>query len=168
MEKISRRTFMKKSLAAAGIIGISHLPLPSTVKAAGSEEELATLIDINKRIGCEACVDACREVNSWKFPEPQKPFPEMVPRRVKVSDWSDKRDVTDRLTPYNWLFIQEATMTVGGEEQTLTFPRRCMHCQNPPCANLCPWGAARKLKNGITKIEPDICLGGSKCKKVCP
>jgi hypothetical protein len=25
-----------------------------------------------------------------------------------VSDWSDKRDVMDRLTPYNWLFIQEA------------------------------------------------------------
>lgn len=25
-----------------------------------------------------------------------------------MSDWSDKRDVMDRLTPYNWLFIQEA------------------------------------------------------------
>jgi Fe-S-cluster-containing dehydrogenase component len=43
-----------------------------------------------------------------------------------------------------------------------------MHCQNPPCADLCPWGAAGKLKNGITRIDPDICLGGSKCKKVCP
>lgn len=158
---------MKRSLAAAGTIGISRLPIPPSVKAAGTEE-LATLIDINKCIGCEACVDACREANSWKFPEPQKPFPEMVPSRVKISDWSDKRDVTDRLTPYNWVFIQEATVAVGEEEQTLTFPRRCMHCQNPPCANLCPWGAARKLKNGITKIEPNICLGGSKCKKVCP
>jgi Fe-S-cluster-containing dehydrogenase component len=74
----------------------------------------------------------------------------------------------DRLTPYNWLFIQEATVTVRGKEQTVTLPRRCMHCQNPPCADLCPWGAARKLKNGITLIHPDICLGGSKCKSVCP
>ena len=92
----------------------------------------------------------------------------MYPSRVKVSDWSDKRDVMDRLTPYNWLYIQEATVTVNGEEQTFTFPRRCMHCQNPPCADLCPWGAARKLKNGITRIHADICLGGSKCKVVCP
>jgi Fe-S-cluster-containing dehydrogenase component len=92
----------------------------------------------------------------------------MYPSRVKVSDWSDKRDVTDRLTPYNWLFIQEATVTLKGEEHTITLPRRCMHCQNPPCADLCPWGAARKLKNGITRIDPDICLGGSKCKNVCP
>jgi Fe-S-cluster-containing dehydrogenase component len=43
-----------------------------------------------------------------------------------------------------------------------------MHCQNPPCADLCPWGASRKLKNGITLIDADICLGGRKCQVVCP
>jgi Fe-S-cluster-containing dehydrogenase component len=43
-----------------------------------------------------------------------------------------------------------------------------MHCQNPPCADLCPWGAARKLENGITLIHSDICLGGKKCQVVCP
>ena len=164
---ISRRTFMKRGLAAVGAVGASSLPVPSVVRGAGGGE-LATLIDIGKCIGCEACVDACRDVNAHKFPEPKKPFPAMYPRRVKPSDWSDKRDVTDRLTPYNWLFIQEAVVTVDGAEETYTFPRRCMHCQNPPCADLCPWGAARKLKNGITAIDPDLCLGGSKCKNVCP
>jgi len=92
----------------------------------------------------------------------------MYPSRVKVSDWSDKRDDMDRLTPYNWVFIQEAKVTVNGKEETYSFPRRCMHCQNPPCADLCPWGAARKLKNGITRIDADICLGGAKCEVVCP
>jgi len=154
-------------LAVAGAAVASSLPMPEAVKAS-SVEELATLIDIRKCIGCEACVEACQEVNEPKFPEPKKPFPKMYPSRVKVSDWSDKRDVTDRLTPYNWLFIQEATVTVNGEEETFTIPRRCMHCQNPPCADLCPWGAASKLKNGITRINADYCLGGSKCKAVCP
>ena len=165
--KISRRTFIKGSLAAAGAVAVSSLPLPAVVRGS-SQDELATLIDIRKCIGCEACVEACREVNAHKFPEPKKPFPKMYPDRVKVSDWSDKRDVMDRLTPYNWLFIQEATVTVNGKQETFTFPRRCMHCQNPPCADLCPWGAARKLKNGITRIDADVCLGGSKCKVVCP
>ena len=166
-EKISRRSFIKGSLAVAAGIAASSLPLPATVKGA-TGEELATLIDIRKCIGCEACVEACQEVNGHKFPEPEKPFPKMYPNRVKVFDWSEKRDVTDRLTPYNWLFIQESTVTLNGKEETFTFPRRCMHCQNPPCADLCPWGAARKLKNGITVIDSDICLGGSKCKNVCP
>ena len=166
-KEISRRSFLKGGLAAAGAVAASSLPLPEAVKAA-TGEELATLIDIRKCIGCEECVEACQEVNEPKFPEPKKPFPKMYPGRVKVSDWSDDRDVTDRLTPYNWLFIQEATVTVNGEEETLTIPRRCMHCENPPCADLCPWGAARKLRNGITRIDADICLGGSKCKTVCP
>ena len=59
-------------------------------------------------------------------------------------------------------------MVIDGEETTLSIPRRCMHCQNPPCADLCPWGASRKLNNGITLIDPDICLGGKKCQVVCP
>jgi len=113
-------------------------------------------------------VEACRESNAGKYPEPQKPYPKMYPSRVPVEDWSDKRDESDRLTPYNWLFIQSATVTVDGEEVELTVPRRCMHCANPPCVKLCPWGAAKQLPNGISLIDSDVCLGGSKCNKVCP
>jgi len=119
-------------------------------------------------VGCEACVEACSEVNAAKYPDPQKPFPKMYPNRVPVEDWSDKQDVNDRLTPYNWLYIQHADVEINGEETELTVPRRCMHCVNPPCVKLCPWGAAQQLENGISKIDADICLGGSKCKKVCP
>ncbi len=167
MQKLSRRSFLKAGLAAAGSVGASGLALPASVRGADTKE-LATLIDIRKCVACEECVDACQEVNASKFPEPEKPFPKMYPARVKVADWSEKRDVRDRLTPYTWVFIQSATVMVNGEEQELSFPRRCMHCQNPPCADLCPWGAARKLENGITRIHSDICLGGQKCKAVCP
>jgi Fe-S-cluster-containing dehydrogenase component len=113
-------------------------------------------------------VQACRETNAAKFPEPRKPFPKMYPSRVKVSDWSERREVMDRLTPYNWLFIQHAAVKLNGEDTELAIPRRCMHCVNPPCVKLCPWGSAKQLENGISWIDADICLGGSKCKNVCP
>ncbi|BBO93361.1 4Fe-4S dicluster domain-containing protein [Desulfosarcina ovata] len=169
MTLLTRRSFLKTGLATAGAACASQVPLPAAAQTK-NDGELATLIDIRKCVGCEACVEACREVNAAKYPEPEKPFPKMYPSRVKVADWSgeDKREVRDRLTPYNWLFIQWATVVVDGEEQEISFPRRCMHCQNPPCADLCPWGAARKLKNGITLIHADICLGGRKCQVVCP
>ncbi len=169
MTLLSRRSFLKAGLTAAGAVSASQIPLPAAAKPADNRE-LATLIDIRRCVGCEACVDACREVNDFKYPKPKKPFPKMYPGRVKAADWSDeeKREVRDRLTPYNWISIQWATVEMDGEETEISFPRRCMHCQNPPCANLCPWGAARKLKNGITLIHPDICLGGKKCKVVCP
>ena len=160
--KISRRAFLKGSLTAAGSVAATT----GVARAAASltrekKEPLATLMDISKCIGCEECVYACRQANAHKYPEPEKPFPKMVPSRVPVADWSDKREVTDRLTPYNWLFIQHATAEVNGEQIDLTIPRRCMHCENPPCVKLCPWGALKQEENGLSRIDSDLCLGGS-------
>jgi Fe-S-cluster-containing dehydrogenase component len=166
-KEISRRAFLKGGVAAACTLAATSVP-SSGALASNDQQHLATILDIRKCIGCEGCVDACQESNAQKYPDPKKPFPEMYPKRVKVSDWSDKRDVTDRLTPYNWIYIQHALVTVDGEEKEITIPRRCMHCTNPPCVKLCPWGAAQQLKNGISRIDSDICLGGSKCKAVCP
>ncbi len=167
-QQISRRLFLKGGLATAA--GLAASSIPGTGAAAQPDEakQLATLLDIRKCIGCEACVEACSEVNFNKYPDPQKPFPKMYPNRVPVEDWSEKKDVNDRLTPYNWLFIQHAEVEIDGQETELTIPRRCMHCVNPPCVKLCPWGAAKQLENGISRIDADICLGGSKCRKVCP
>jgi Fe-S-cluster-containing hydrogenase component 2 len=43
-----------------------------------------------------------------------------------------------------------------------------MHCANPPCVKLCPWGAAYQEPSGLSRIDADICLGGNKCGEVCP
>ena len=162
---ISRRAFLQTGLTAAAVA----VAVPADrAAAAGTQDHLATLIDISRCIGCGACVEACRETNAAKFPRPHKPFPKMYPERVKVSDWSEKQNVDDRLTPYNWLFIQEVSVESNGETVDLTIPRRCMHCVNPPCVKLCPWGASRQYANGISRIDTDMCLGGSKCKDVCP
>lgn len=163
---ISRRAFLKGGVAAA--CSLAATSVPAAVAEPDSSVQLATLVDISKCIGCEECVIACQESNAAKYPRPQKPFPRMYPNRVPVQDWSEKQDETDRLTPYNWLFIQRAEVVVDGEQQEITIPRRCMHCVNPPCVKLCPWGAAKQEENGISRIDSDLCLGGSKCKQVCP
>lgn len=164
--KISRRAFLRGSMAAGASIAASAIP--NVVRAKEDSEQLATLLDISKCIGCEACVEACEETNGHKYPNPEKPFPKMFPPRVPVADWTDKKDVKDRLTPYNWLYIQRATVDINGEETEITIPRRCMHCLNPPCVKLCPFGAAQQQDNGISRIDPVICMGGAKCKMVCP
>jgi Fe-S-cluster-containing dehydrogenase component len=162
---ISRRNFLK----GLGVSGLGLL-VPGQAAAAKGKGggEMASLHDLTKCVGCGACVTACHEHNGKKYPEPQKPFPAMFPSTVKAEDWSERRDVEDRLTPYNWLYIQTVRGQWQGQDFEVNIPRRCMHCQNPPCANLCPWGAAAREKNGVVRIDPDICLGGAKCKSVCP
>ena len=131
----SRRSFLK----TLGVAGAAFAGSDTQPAQAAREEPLATLLDLSKCIGCGACVEACRETNGHKYPEPTKPFPTMYPTaRVKIIDWSEKRDVDDRLTPYNWLYIQSAEVAHAGETHEINVPRRCLHCTNPPCARLCP------------------------------
>ncbi|MBF0111360.1 MAG: 4Fe-4S dicluster domain-containing protein [Desulfamplus sp.] len=164
---ITRRSFIKGAVTAAcSIASTSSFARAATALKSG--EPIATLLDISKCVGCQECVYACKESNQAKYPKPEKPFPKMYPSTVKAEDWSDKTDVVDRLTPYNWLYIQSATVEIDGESRELTIPRRCMHCQNPPCVKLCPWGSAIQLDNGISRIDSDTCLGGAKCQTVCP
>lgn len=165
-----RRAFLKTGLIAAGAAFASGLPQPRTARAT-SGDELCTLLDIQRCIGCEACVEGCRDVNDFKYPVFEGKMPKMYPEgRVKVADWSsvEKREIRDRLTPYNWLYIQTAQGTHEGRPFNLFIPRRCMHCRNAPCVNLCPFGAAFRQSNGVVRIHDRVCMGGAKCKAVCP
>lgn len=164
---ISRRNFLRGGLAAAAGVAASGLVLPQAVQAAGADS-LCTVLDLSKCIGCEACVDGCREQWQSTVPDPVSPIPQPFPSRVPVQDWSRRKDVQDRLTPYNFLYVEHLNFTHQGREVELHVPRRCMHCVNPPCTNLCPFGAGRVEKNGVVHIDPEVCLGGAKCKQVCP
>jgi len=95
-QEISRRLFLKGGLATAAGLAASSIPGATAAAQPDEGKQLATLLDIRKCIGCEACVEACSEVNSAKYPDPQKPFPKMYPSRVPVEDWSEKKDVQVR------------------------------------------------------------------------
>jgi len=163
---LTRRGFLR-GLALAGATAAAA---PAAVLAAPSPaaEPLATLLDLSRCIGCGACVEACREKNLSRVPEPVSPIPRMYPARSKPEDWSGKKHVDDRLTPYTRLFIQSAEVEYQGSRLTVHAPRRCLHCENPPCAKLCPFGSARRETNGAVRIDEATCLGGAKCRTVCP
>lgn len=169
---LTRRNFL---VGAASAAGLSAMNLKAANAAgqpgdtAGRAAEYATLLDIEKCIGCGQCVEGCHERNGYRFPEVKKPLPVMFPPGTKDEDWSARRDVDDRLTPYNWLYIESVTVQKNGAPLELHIPRRCLHCTNPPCANLCPWGAAsRQPDTGTVSIDSQTCLGGAKCRTVCP
>ena len=171
---LTRRNFLVGAASAAGLSAI-HLKAGDVAAAgipgdtAARATEYATLLDIEKCIGCGQCVEGCHERNGHRFPEAKKPLPALFPPGTKAEDWSAKRDVDDRLTPYNWLYIESVTVQKNGAPLELHIPRRCLHCTNPPCANLCPWGAASKEPNtGTVSIDSQTCLGGAKCRTVCP
>lgn len=171
MSDISRRNFLQRS-AASIAVGALVLSGGNKVAEAKNNKEYGTFIDLTKCDGCQGkeiplCVSACRNKNQKNFPQPQEPIQPYWPQK-KYEDWSKKKDMTDKLTPYNWSYVQPVKVTYKGKSYQLNIPRRCMHCDNPPCANLCPFGVHEKTYEGAVIIDRDYCMGGAKCRDVCP
>ncbi len=165
---INRRSFIKIGAGAAVAAGLS---IPKNA-AAGTAEQLSTLIDLSLCDGCidrktPACVSACKVINKDKIPPVVDKIPEPWPRKT-IEDWSKKKEITDRLTPYNFIYVHKAEIDTTGGRKIIFVPRRCMHCDNPACATVCPFSANSKKKNGAVVIDQNLCFGGAKCKDVCP
>lgn len=44
----------------------------------------------------------------------------------------------------------------------------CMHCEQPPCADVCPTKAITKREDGAVLINQDLCVGCRYCEWACP
>jgi len=47
-------------------------------------------------------------------------------------------------------------------------PVGCMHCDEPPCLDVCPSTATGKRADGIVTIDYDLCIGCAYCVMACP
>lgn len=166
--------FSRRSLLAgfAAASAAATLPIREANASTGPSRSM-TLIDLSKCDGCPhrdtpACVTACRVENAHKFPKPDPAKIKDYWPQNRHEDWSKKTHVTTQLTPYNWLFVQKLTVEHEGKNVKMNVPRRCMHCDNPPCVKVCPFGVAKKDKDGPVHIDAKGCFGGAKCRTVCP
>ena len=67
-----------------------------------------------------------------------------------------------------WVHDQQ----VQGEWPTLsrTFvPYNCMHCDHPPCTEVCVSGATYKDEvSGLVLVDQEACIGCGYCVEACP
>jgi Fe-S-cluster-containing dehydrogenase component len=47
-------------------------------------------------------------------------------------------------------------------------PMPCMHCQNPPCLEVCATGATYRRDDGLVLIDDKKCMGCKYCVLACP
>ncbi len=169
---MSRRNFIKRA-AYSGLAATAVLSRVDKAAASlNSTEEYASIIDLSKCDGCSnldtpLCVASCRTKNQANYPQPEQPIGDYWPQ-TKHEDWSDKQGLVNRLTPYNWTYVQHLEVEHEGRLVKVSVPRRCLHCDNPPCSSLCPFGVNEKMPEGPVVINPNGCFGGAKCRDVCP
>ncbi len=110
-------------------------------------KSMAILTDVTRCIGCEECVEACR--NYYSLPA-DKPW-----RWVKkINDLSSAR----------WTTIIEKI-----NDETRNFVRlQCRHCLDPSCVSACIVGALKKTPEGPVIYDRDLCIGCRYCMIACP
>jgi len=103
------------------------------------------LIDFTKCIGCQACMQGCREANDLPLPQ-------------------DGAAAATQLDADNFTIVEQRS--AAGQD---VFVRRlCMHCEDPACASACPVGAFTKRPDGAVVYDGDLCFGCRYCMMACP
>ena len=100
--------------------------------------------DLDRCIGCNACAIACKVEHGidlgiyWNHVEQMGPY----------GDWSE-----DGKTPHIQMYW---------------LPITCQQCENAPCIDVCPTGAAYRNEDGVVLIDQDACIGCQQCVTACP
>lgn len=98
------------------------------------------IADHNKCVGCKMCEVACSNVHS---------------RNEEA-----RKTISSRKGP----IIPRIFVTKIGNTK---MPIQCRHCEDMPCAKVCPVDAIKKIDNKVI-LNEKVCIGCKSCAAACP
>ncbi len=158
--ELSKRRFLK--LIGLTVLGVLARPVYgalSRLKAARASpagayfagKRWGMVVNLKSCTGCGDCIDACHRTHN-------------VPSFGNLKDeikwiWT---------IPYEQAFPEQSHELINKELRGLPTTVLCNHCDNPPCARVCPVGAIWKREDGLVMQDYHRCIGCRYCMVACP
>lgn len=105
--------------------------------------QYAIVTDLNRCVGCLACMTACKVVNN-----------------VPIGNYWNK---VLRIGP-----TKKEGATSAHDVEMYYLPVGCQHCSQPECVAVCPTGASQKMEDGTVQVDKSKCIGCQFCAMACP
>ncbi|MCF8028762.1 MAG: 4Fe-4S dicluster domain-containing protein, partial [Desulfobacteraceae bacterium] len=106
----------------------------------------AMVVDLDRCIGCSACMAACYAENN-------------------VGVVGEQQMINGR--EMSWIHI-ERYQQIGSPQDLIFLPMLCQHCDNAPCEMVCPVYAPHHNKEGLNNQIYNRCIGTRFCAQNCP
>jgi molybdopterin-containing oxidoreductase family iron-sulfur binding subunit len=118
------------------------------------------VIDLGLCIGCRRCSYGCKLENS---------VPDTIsPPYIMVFETDPRRLISGHIIDHEKHEKVNGLMYTKLRKDRVYMPVQCNHCEDPPCAKVCPTKATFKDADGIVMIDYKKCIGCRYCMAACP
>jgi len=158
-------------------MGVEETPLVASLYPNPFDEEKkkglhqwGMSIDLNKCVGCSACMVACQSENNVPIVGKEQVAKGREMHWLRIDRYYSGRDFKN--SDQFWAtFHGDSKQQFENwieEPQVVTQPMLCQHCEAAPCESVCPVSATSHDQEGLNLMTYNRCVGTRYCSNNCP